>query len=401
MLKLLGMYGTQVVVMGDKNRQAVAVRRNELMLGSYRLSVWAQRVFLYLVSEVKDEHTEATPYVLPIAELAKEVGFEDKNLYRGMWGIVRELADTYVQVDSLEEPEKKVLVGLVVNKVKPRIDGDRDRLYTGGSFVVTLHADLLPYVKLLKERFTKVELKYAFRLRSTFSQRLYDIFKTQEFHGREFVVALAELRKMLAMKDTDMARFPDFRRFVLEKACGEINERTDIHVVYSTLKTGNRVDGINFQVKRRKAADVERQVDFIAGSSSDDLYRRLAKAGLSGVEAKGAVQRWGKSDPARIEWHLKEMLRKQTAGEIKTSPLAWLRSGLKKDYRPQMRMSFEEKKLEKQEIEAERRKRVAPNRSPSGAAAVGDILKNVVQEGPLAEALRTMAAGVGTRSKVA
>ena len=80
----------QVVIVGDKTTSAIAVRRNELMLGSYRLSLWAQRVFLHIISEVKDEHTPDQDYELPIAGLSREVGIEDGNLYREMWAIVRE-----------------------------------------------------------------------------------------------------------------------------------------------------------------------------------------------------------------------------------------------------------------------------------------------------------------------
>ena len=46
----------------------VAVRRNELMLGHFRLSVWAQRLFLYLISHVEDDHDGDTGYQFKVVD---------------------------------------------------------------------------------------------------------------------------------------------------------------------------------------------------------------------------------------------------------------------------------------------------------------------------------------------
>ena len=46
-------------------------------------------------------------------------------------------------------------------------------------------------------------------------------------------------------------RFPDFRRFVLEKAQSEINELTDITIEFDPIKTGRKVTSIKFIIEEK------------------------------------------------------------------------------------------------------------------------------------------------------
>ena len=377
-------------IVNEENENLVASRRNELMLAPFRLSLWAQRLFLYVISQVKDGDPVDHRYTFPVAHLAKTVGVENPNLYRGMLEIIDELEVAKVFVPTLDG-RGTTRVGLIKNRQKveiPKSDEDgssgrkKDRMYIDGLISIELWEELLPYIKDLRERYTPVELKYAFQLRSSYGQKLYDILKTQQFHGHPFVVSMEELRKMLDLSGGEFAKFGDFRRFVLERAQTDINERTDLRFQFEAKKIGKKVQTITFRLSR----DRKPKVEFLPATKADDLYRLLTKAGLTVNEAVAAVNRWGTSDPDRIVWHLNETRRKQAAGEIKTAPLAWLRSGLKKDFRPQMRMSFEEKKLEQAEIEVDRRKRTARRPSTGGPLAIGDVIKNAIKQTGSAEA---------------
>ncbi len=355
------------ILRGTTRSLGVATRRNELLLGSYRLSVWAQRFFLLLISKVKDADADDCVYQLSVSELSAIIDV-DQNLYARIFSILKELAGTWVTVDSLDEPNRPVRVGLVVNRMDAkgmRIDGERT--YLGGTVAVGLHKELLPYVKCTRARFTSVELHYAFRLQSTYSQRMYDILKTQQFHGHAVEWSIEEMRRMLSMGEREMARYPDFRRFVIERAVADINARTDIAVQYKARKTGNRVTHLAFRLKPK--AKVVDGVPFLAAGREDDLYRRLVKAGLPQAAAVEVFQQWGQRDPHRITWHLAEMDRKRTAGEIKRSPLAWLRAGLKADYRRQKVLPF-----------AERRRDIPerPEGSGDGMISARDLFKNRV-----------------------
>lgn len=317
----------------------VATRRNELMLGSYRLSIWAQRFFLLLISKVKDSDADDCVYQLSVSELAQVIDV-DQNVYRLVFEIVQELAGTWVTVESLDDPKRPVRVGLVVNRMDSKgMRIEDNRTYLGGTVAVGIHKELLPYVKRARARFTSVELQYAFRLQSTYSQRMYDILKTQEFHGHAVEWEISELRQMLAMQGTELQRYPDFRRFVIERSLKDINERTDIRVRYKPRKTGARVTHLAFRIEGK--GSMRDAVPFMAAGREDDLYKRLVKVGVTRADAVELVQQWSRRDPERITWHLDELARKAKAGEIKRSPVAWLKAGIKTDYRPQKKLAFD------------------------------------------------------------
>jgi hypothetical protein len=68
------------------------------------------------------------------------------------------------------------------------------------------------------------------------------------------------------------------------------------------------------------------------------------------------------SDPERVRWHLSEAKRLRATKKAR-SPVAWLRAGLKNDYRPQRSLDWsgakgkEAREAEAAELAAEKKKR--------------------------------------------
>lgn len=93
-----GLTNTRVARMSGQELDNIARRHNELMMGKFRLSLQAQRLFLYVVSLVKDDHDEATEYRFSIYELAQKIGIERSHLYGTMVEVLDELAATIVNV---------------------------------------------------------------------------------------------------------------------------------------------------------------------------------------------------------------------------------------------------------------------------------------------------------------
>jgi plasmid replication initiation protein len=69
-----------------------------------------------------------------------------------------------------------------------------------GEIAVSLHRELFPYVRRLKERYTETELRYVFRLESSYSQKLYDLLKVRAFTGHAWKVKREELLELLEMR---------------------------------------------------------------------------------------------------------------------------------------------------------------------------------------------------------
>lgn len=110
---------------------------------------------------------------------------------------------------------------------------------------------LIPYLFDLKQQFTQYQLYNILGMKSAFSVRIYELMKSYSFR-HTIILELNELKKLLMVEDVkSYNRFPDFRRFVLEKAQSEINELTDINIEFEPIKTGRKVTSIKFTIEEK------------------------------------------------------------------------------------------------------------------------------------------------------
>jgi hypothetical protein len=225
-----------------------------------------------------------------------------------------------------------------------------------------LNEHIRPYVLELKERFTEIELGYAIRLSSFYAIRIYELLKCSQFRQGGFDMSLDELRAELGIEKGKLNRIDNFKAKVMNIAEREINNRTDINFMYEWIKTGRGVTGVRFAMREQ----VTKPIKTLPGTEADMLRQRLEDAGMPREEAISALRKWARSDPNRIEWHLDELARLRRAGKVE-KPLAWLRAGLKRDYRPQGSL-FESRKRE-----AARNPDAA--RSSPGMQTVAEILR--------------------------
>lgn len=294
----------------DKNM--LVARRNDLIFSRYKLTLQEMRVMLWLFSEIRSDDKAFRRYRISVRDFADMVGLEGGSIYSTIPEITSKLMQRIAVVNDLDE---KVI------KQRPFLIA-ADYQYGSGYVEVELHPDMKNYLLNLKEgNFTKVPLDIALRLKSGYSLRLYEILSANLFKGSKTSFDLSDLRELLGVEVGQYDRFNNFKARVLEPATKEVHNRTDLSVEYGMSKMGNAVDKVVFNVKRRAAA-----VGYAAGTRKDKLFAKLRQVGMLEAEAMRAIEHWADVDPGRIEFHVDEC-------RTKKSPLGWLRSGLKKDFR--------------------------------------------------------------------
>lgn len=318
----------------------VARRRNELVVGKYRLGFQAQRLFMYLLSKVSDEHDENTEYRFSIYELAEKIGIDRTHLYKEMVGAIDELEACKVHAEVLDEDgnvkkNEFARVGLIVNKQKVKL-GAGEQPLVAGEITISLHKELLPYVQRLKERYTEIELKYFFRLKSSYSQKLYDLLKARAFMNQAWRIEREELRALLGIEEKEYTNWGDFRRFVLERAQADIGAHTDLSFDIEYVKVGQVINELVFRLRKEGGSDVE----VLPGTDKHKVYTGLVALGFSAKDSEQMLKDWWSEDPQRLIWHLKEAKRMKAAGKIDNAA-GWFRAGIKSDYRPN-RQLFED-----------------------------------------------------------
>jgi replication initiator protein len=190
--------------------------------------------------------------------------------------------------------------------------------------------------------------------------------KCGQYRLSGFEMSLVDLRAELGIEAGKLERTNNFKQRVMDIAEREINGRTDINFAYAWKKTGRNVTGVRFEVREQ----VGKPIKTLPGTTADKLRQRLEDVAMPREEAERILRKWAHADPNRIAWHLDELVRLRSQGKIE-KPLAWLRAGLKTDYRPQG--SLFEKVAAKRIVE---RPRAEPDgvRVDNGMVPIADVL---------------------------
>jgi plasmid replication initiation protein len=203
-----------------------------------------QKVILYLISKIKPEDIDLKEHIFEIRDFCEVCGLDYDNgaNYRYIKQTMKDLRDKSIWV-TLADGSETTLSWL--NKVKLNRNT--------GSVAVRLDDDMKPYLLDLQIKFTEYDLIYVLAMSSKYGIKLYELLKSYEWEHKNRVFDIDDLKRLLLAEN--YARFPDFKRYVLDIAMREINEYSDISVKYEVIKVGRKYGKIEFEMKLKRDTD--------------------------------------------------------------------------------------------------------------------------------------------------
>jgi hypothetical protein len=115
---------------------------------------------------------------------------------------------------------------------------------------IGIDEDLAPYLIELKEKFTQLEVVEVATLSNQYSKKMYMLLKTVEFKGGG-TFSLEEIHDSLGTSDIKTYQeFKNFSRKVLKPSLKELNDKSDIYVVWETIRYRRKVGAIEFKVSK-------------------------------------------------------------------------------------------------------------------------------------------------------
>lgn len=129
--------------------------------------------------------------------------------------------------------------------------------YVDGSGVIelTFSPKLKPYLLQLKQ-YSSYKLSNVLSLNSTYSIRLYEIMKRWSF-AVNWECPLEDLKEMIGVQEDTYKQYGHFKNRVLKRAVDEVNEKTDIKIVFEEIKNGRSVEKIKFTILKSIAPEIE------------------------------------------------------------------------------------------------------------------------------------------------
>lgn len=217
---------------------ALVVKSNSLIRSRYDYTLAELRLVITVASMIRAEDENFREYSVEAKEFAELMGADVDNAYRSLKELGEMLLSKPLKID-------KDHGGFLICNWFSSYE------YFPGEGRISCSFDpkLKPYMLELQSHFTKYNLANVLRMKSTYSIRLYELAKSWEDTGW-FIIGVDDFKATMGCSDS-YPLYADLKRKVITRAIKEINELTDIEILYNEKKTGKKVTGLDFRIRAK------------------------------------------------------------------------------------------------------------------------------------------------------
>jgi plasmid replication initiation protein len=219
----------------NKRGETIAVRSDSIIEARFALTAKQNELLDMLLCEIKDD--DQYQYVISVDKYKQYYDTDTSNLYRDLKKAVKEFEGKGFRIVNKATGEEIYYSWFSKIHYKPK------------KAEIQVNVDL-DFKKLLWEVRKKIyyDIKNTLNFNSAYSQRLYYYLKSFEDTGWR-IDSIEKLQEKMECPPS-YKNFADFKRAVLEVASKEINSTSDICFTYEPQKTGRKVTGIKFSIKK-------------------------------------------------------------------------------------------------------------------------------------------------------
>ena len=229
---------------------AIQVRQhNAITNARYEYSELQLDIFLYLLSKLRKSQPDGV-YEVSVIEMSKLTG--KKYDYQKLRSATEGMGSRMFEIPN--ETDKK---GRQVWRQMWMFDRV-DYIHGTGVIEVEFTRTIQPYLFDLKATFTSFQLYSALRLSSKHAKRIYALCSQWKDKGQTPEYIIEELKRMIGLVnekgEEEYGPFSMFRKRVLDESVKQINQHTDLQIIYTLQKKGRSFKSLFFIVKSQPLA---------------------------------------------------------------------------------------------------------------------------------------------------
>lgn len=216
-------------------KNSVVRKSNWLITASYKLTLNEQRLVLVAIAKIPFDAVEIKRRVVVTAkemlDCFPDIG--EKHVYEEMEKSSENLFNRWIRIEDPNQIEKFrwISAKLIYKKGEGRV---------GFSF----SPEILPYLQQLKEQFTKYRLGDISSLKSIYSIRLFEML--MQFQNTTIVlIDLNNFKERLGISEKYPV-FKDLRRWVIEPAVKELNQKSHFNITFRGVREGRAIKKLEF-----------------------------------------------------------------------------------------------------------------------------------------------------------
>jgi plasmid replication initiation protein len=134
--------------------------------------------------------------------------------------------------------------------------------YKNGVLDYDLNYAIIPYLLEINKNFTEFQLSYLLLMRSSYAIKLYKLlYQYKSIKSRVFTID--NLKEQFGIIDK-YPQYKNLKQKIIDLSVLQINEFTDLNVKYNEIKSGRKVDKLEFIFELKKTqSSTTKQVDVI------------------------------------------------------------------------------------------------------------------------------------------
>jgi plasmid replication initiation protein len=220
----------------------IAIQHNNLVQAKYSMTLQQKRVMIWLVSQIKPTDEDFKEHILSVKELIEVCQLSGESAYKQLKNITFSLIEKGIRIIDITNPKEDI---------ETQISWLSSAKYRYGRVTLTFSPELKPYLLLLKERFTTINMIDMMQFKSVHAIRIYELLKQYENIGVR-ILDIEEIKECCGVKDK-LRKYNHFEKYLLLIAQREINEKSDIHIEFERIKPFRKITGIKFIITKNKA----------------------------------------------------------------------------------------------------------------------------------------------------
>lgn len=217
---------------------------NDLIQASYSLTLNEQRLVLSAISKINSRTANHSPLKIKVTamEFGETFGINAKHAYTELKEAANSLFDRELRPANAKGKTRMRWVSTYV-----------DYHVGEGWAELTFNSDIVPFLTLIKEKFTSYQLGRAASLRRPTTIRLFQLL--MQFERTGFFTI--ELERFIKILELPYERFADVRRWIIEPAIAELKLKSNLDIIWKPVKEGRAVKHIEFYFRESPQRELE------------------------------------------------------------------------------------------------------------------------------------------------
>ncbi len=170
----------------------IITQSNKLIASSYSMSLNEKRVIIYILTKISPKDRDFQEYKIPVKEFSEMFSMSVNSTYSRLTASCKKLQKTIITFPIENNTNEEDDCSFFTNVIRTK-----DKSY----LKIKVNPTLKPYLLELKKLFTSYQLPNVLYMKSSYSIRVYELLKSEEYKNKSFEITIEKFKFILNIEN--------------------------------------------------------------------------------------------------------------------------------------------------------------------------------------------------------